>query len=51
MARRGRCPSGSGSSRYRTGTAGLPQLTEEEKPLSRAMMDYWADFARRNPNH
>jgi carboxylesterase type B len=35
-----------------TGTAGLSQLTEEEKPLSRAMMDYWADFARDgNPNH
>lgn len=34
------------------GTAALSQLTEEEKPLSRAMMDYWTDFAwDGNPNH
>jgi para-nitrobenzyl esterase len=34
------------------GTAALSQLTAEEKPLSRAMMDYWTDFAwDGNPNH
>jgi len=34
------------------GTAGLSQLTEEEKPLSRAMMDYWTNFAwDGDPNH
>lgn len=34
------------------GTVALSQLTEEEKPLSRAMMNYWTDFAwDGNPNH